>query len=381
MQFSTIIGQQAVKAKLVQTVRDNRISHALLFLGPEGCGALGLAIAYAQYINCTGRTAESEDSCGTCPSCHKFQQLAHPDLHFIYPVAATKDVPKKPISKNFLAKWRSLLAQRNAYVNLAHWYETIGIENKQGIINAEDCNEIIKTLSYKSYEAQYKVMIIWMVEKLFHAAAPKILKILEEPPDKTLFILIAEESGQIISTILSRTQLVKIRPLTDDELRSALINQYGFEPKKAHQATLFAKGNLVEALEFLSDEGSGDYFRLFMQWMRLCFKVKIDDLHAWVGETAKMGREKQKAFLATAAEILHECLAVKINGKDVLRREGEEAAFILNFSKTISARFIPEFARQLNEASYHIERNAHAGILFMDISLKINQVLKESARK
>lgn len=381
MQFSKIIGQQAVKAKLVQTVKENRISHAQLFLGPEGSGALGLAIAYAQFINCTGRNTESEDSCGTCPSCHKFEQLAHPDLHFVYPVAVTKDVPKKPISKNFVAKWRSLLAARNAYASLAHWYEAIGIENKQGIINAEDCNEIIKTLSYKSYEARYKVMIIWMVEKLFHAAAPKILKILEEPPDKTLFILIAEESGQIISTILSRTQLVKIRPLPDDELRSALIKQYGFEPPKAHQAALFAKGNLIEALEFLSDEGSGDYFKLFMQWMRLCFKIKIDDLHAWVGETSKMGREKQKAFLATASEILHECLAVKINGQSLLRREGEEATFILNFSKTISLAFIPEIARQLNEASYHIERNANAGILFMDISLKINQALQDSSRR
>jgi DNA polymerase III subunit delta' len=380
MQFAKIIGQQTVKEKLVQTVKESRISHAQLFLGPEGCGKLALAIAYAQFINCTGRSAEDKDSCGTCPSCHKFEQLAHPDLHFVYPVAATKDVPKKPISKNFIAKWRSLVLERNGYLKLAHWYDAIGIENKQGIINAEDCNEIIKTLSYKSYEGKYKVMIIWMVEKLFHAAAPKILKILEEPPDRTLFLLVAEEPGQIISTILSRTQLVKIPKLSDDDIRSTLIKNYGYEPKNAHRATLAAGGNLVEAIEISADEGSDEYFLQFRQWMRLCFKINISEISDWIAGIAKMGREKQKAFLANGSQILRECLAVKLHGEDVLRRDGEEREFILKFSKTISRQFIPDLNQELNEASYHIERNANPGILFMDLSLKIYQMLKSPAR-
>jgi len=380
MQFAKIIGQARVKERLVQTVKESRISHAQLFLGPEGCGKLAMAIAYAQFINCTGRSPESNDSCGTCPSCHKFEQLAHPDLHFIYPVAVTKDVPKKPISKNFAAKWRSLVLERNAYIKLPHWYDAIGIENKQGIINAEDCNEIIKTLSYKSYEAQYKVMIIWMVEKLFHAAAPKILKILEEPPDKTLFLLVAEEPGQIISTILSRTQLVKIGKLGDDDIRTALIKNYGVEPKNAHRATLLADGNLVEALENITENGSDEYFVHFRQWMRLCFRINVAEVSKWTAEINKMGREKQKAFLATGSQILRECLAVKLHGGESLRREGEERDFILNFSKTISNQFIPDVNQELNDASYHIERNANPNILFMDLSLKINRMLKSQGR-
>lgn len=376
MQFSKITGQQAVKERLIQTVRDSRISHAQLFLGPEGCGKLAMAIAYAQFINCTNRKIESTDSCGICPSCLKFEQLAHPDLHFVYPVAATKDVPKKPVSKNFIAKWRALLLDHKAYINLSNWYDTIGIENKQGIINAEDCNEIVRTLSYKSYEAKYKVMIIWMVEKLFHAAAPKILKILEEPPDNTLFILIAEEQGQIISTILSRTQLIKFKKLADEELRSTLMKVYGVEPKNAHRITLASDGNLITALSLLEDESPDDHFVQFRQWMRLCYYLKVSAIQDWISEINKIGREKQKAFLATGLEILHECLLVKQLGKEFIRREGEERKFILDFSGTISESFIPEISTKLNEASYHIERNANPGILFMDLSLTISRMLK-----
>lgn len=376
MQFSRVTGQQSIKNKLIQTVKESRISHAQLFLGPGGCGKLAMAIAYAQFINCTGRKPEDQDSCAKCSSCHKFEQLAHPDLHFIYPVAATREVPKKPVSKNFMNPWRSLLLEKNAYIKLPHWYEVMGIDNKQGIINAEDCNEIVKMLSYKSYEAQYKVMIIWMVEKLFHAAAPKILKILEEPPEKTLFLLVAEEQGQIISTILSRTQLVKFKKLGDDDIRSELINNHGIQPSQAHKATIAADGNLIDALEFLEDEGSDEYFIQFRQWMRLCFKFDTIAVNNWIGMMVKLGREKQKAFIAAALQILRECLSYKVQGEGSIRHEGEEREFIIGFSGVIPLRFISDLNQQLNEASYHIERNANPGILFMDLSLKISRMLK-----
>jgi len=268
------------------------------------------------------------------------------------------------------------LLNRKAYINLTHWYDMIGIENKQGIINADDCNEIVRTLSYKSYEAQYKVMIIWMVEKLFHAAAPKILKICEEPPDKTLFILIAKEQGQIISTILSRTQLVKFKKLTDEDLRTALMSVYGAETNKAHRATLASDGNLITALNLLEDESPDDHFIQFRQWMRLCYNLKVAAIQDWISEISKLGREKQKAFLATGLDILHECLLAKLLGEAALRREGEERKFILDFSETISDAFIPEMSSKLNAASYHIERNANPGILFMDLSLTLNRMLK-----
>ena len=194
--------------------------HAQLFLGPEGSGKLPLALAYAQYINCQNR--QEDDSCGHCPSCIKFNKLIHPDLHFVYPVSKTKDSSDKPTSKEFLKPWRELVLENNGYINLTDWYEKIDIEKKQGIINADDCNNIIKTLSYKSFESEYKIMIIWMVEKLFHSAAPKILKILEEPPEKTLFILISENPDIIINTILSRTQLVKIPKIANNDLYQEL---------------------------------------------------------------------------------------------------------------------------------------------------------------
>lgn len=186
MKFAQVIGQQAVKQRLIKTVKDNRVSHAQLFLGPEGSGKLALAVAYAQFINCSDRG--DNDSCGVCPSCIKYNKFIHPDLHFIFPTAATDKI-EKPVSLDFIASWREMLLETRCYSDLPTWYEKIGIERKLAIINVRDCSEILKKLSYKSYEAEYKVMIIWMVEKLFHAAAPKILKILEEPLKKHFLFL------------------------------------------------------------------------------------------------------------------------------------------------------------------------------------------------
>ncbi len=247
MRFKDVIGQGPVKQRLIKTVKDNRVSHAQLFLGPEGSGKLALAIAYAQYINCTNKSPD--DSCGTCPSCIKYSKLIHPDLHFIYPTAPLEKL-EKPISLDFIAKWRELLTDTRCYLDLPAWYEKIGIERKQAIINTRDCSEILKTLSYKSYEAEYKVMIIWMVEKLFHAAAPKILKILEEPPDKTLFILVSENQEQILKTILSRTQLIKIPSIDEDVLIESLIGE-GYEQSRVNDAVRISGGNYLEANRLL----------------------------------------------------------------------------------------------------------------------------------
>ena len=270
MKFSEIPGNKQIKNNLIQTVLDQRVSHAQLFFGPEDSAKLPLAIAYAQFINCTDKQgtglkeftnddlrilnslASGIDSCGVCPSCVKYQKLVHPDLHFIYPVATTKRVIKKPQSKHFIEEWRAFLLENNFESGLQNWYEAIGIENKQGIINADDCNEIITTLSYKSYESDYKVMIIWMVEKLFYSAAPKILKILEEPPEKTLFILISEEPDQIIKTILSRTLMVKI-------------------PKST-------------ASRNIKNEDDTEHFITFRQWMRGCYGGKIAELIRFASE-------------------------------------------------------------------------------------------------
>jgi DNA polymerase-3 subunit delta' len=365
MLFQEIPGQEKIKAKLIQTVLDQRVSHAQLFYGPEGSGKLALAIAYAQFINCTGKVLPpfpgegrggvvadlrdegrggAIDSCGVCPSCVKYQKLIHPDLHFMYPVATTKKVSKHPISKKFLEDWRPFLIGNNYKVTLQGWYEAIDIENKQGIINAEDCNDLITTLSYKSYESEYKVMIIWMVERLFHSAAPKILKILEEPPDKTLFILVAEEPGQIISTILSRTLMVRI-PATD-------------------------------AQSPVTPEEDLQFFDTFRHWMRQCYSANVPELIAFAGETGKSGRERQKSFLLYSLGMIGACSDFNHRG---IARNGvsrEEIEFLQKFSPFIRAAALPEFNELFNSAIFHVERNAHGPTLFLDLSLKIVRIFK-----
>jgi len=374
MLFKEIIGQINVKQKLIQTVKDNRVSHAQLFFGPEGSGALGLAIAYAQYINCSNKS--ENDSCGVCPSCLKYQKLIHPDLHFIYPIATTKSVTRKPQSKNFLNEWREILLN-NYYITLFDWVEYIGIENKQGIINAEDCNEVIKTLSLKSYESEYKVMIIWMVEKLFHAAAPKLLKIIEEPPEKTLFILVSENTDLVLNTILSRTQLINVPHLTDTDLYYALVEKNDCDPSLARKITNIVYGNYKEALKLIGENEDEKYnFNYFSQWMRFCYKYSIPEIFNWVDEISKIGREKQKRFFIYALRIIRECLLVNFKTLSIVKLDGYEAEFVDKFSPFINTVNCLNITEHLNESIYYIERNANPKILFFNLSLKMAKMLK-----
>jgi DNA polymerase-3 subunit delta' len=378
MRFAEVIGQRTVKQRLIKTVKDNRVSHAQLFLGPEGSGKLALAIAYAQYINCTNKTGN--DSCGTCPSCIKYNKLVHPDLHFIFPTANTSEL-EKPISRDFIAKWRELLIETRCYIDLPSWYEKIGIERKQAIINTRDCSEILKTLSYKSYEAEYKVMIIWMVEKLFHAAAPKILKILEEPPDKTLFILVSENQELIIKTILSRTQLIKIPKIDDDELSEALVNEQ-HEPARINDAIKIAGGNYLEAkrLILMSDEDVLNFI-WFTNWMRLCFGSKVLETMEFISEISKVSRDQQKSFLCYTLRMIRQSMLVNTNSNELVRLNNDESGFIYGSG---SKRFYPYthsqnvqlIADELNNSIYHIERNANPAILFLDLSFKLGNFLK-----
>lgn len=354
LRFGEIPGNQTIKEKLVRTVSDQRVSHAQLFFGPEESDKLALAIAYAQYINCTGRDIPSmdfgdagdlpKDSCGTCPSCVKYQKLVHPDLHFIYPVNTTPVVKSKPRSRYFTEQWRKFLFETNYSGSLLDWYDAIGIENKQGIINADDCNEIITTLSYKSYESEYKVMVLWMVERLYHGAAPKLLKILEEPPDKTLFILVTEDPSQVISTILSRTLMVKIPA----------------------SATSRAVASDVDNAEFPA----------FRQWMRDCFSGKVPALLQFTTDISKAGRERQKSFLSYALRTTGICIAFNYTGKVPGNVTPDEAEFIRKFAPQIRPEAMPAFGTLLNDAIFHIERNAHPGALFLDLSLKFIELFK-----
>lgn len=376
MLFSDIIGQQQVKQQLLRTAIQGRISHAQLFLGESGYGVLALALAYAQYINCKSRTPE--DACGTCPSCIKYKKIAHPDLHFIFPVASTKEYTGSVTSKTFISEWRSLL-QSNLYFDLADWYNQINIENKQGIINAEDCNEILRILNYKSYESEYKVMIIWMVERLFHAAAPKLLKILEEPPEKTLFILIGENQDALLSTILSRTQILRIPRIENESLLGYLVNECGCEEGRARQFVLNSEGNLIKASRLISEDESRDYnFQQFKNWMRMCYAKNLVDVSSWVSEIATIGRERQKAFLIFALNLVRNCFIKAYMPNQINKLEPAEIDFINKFSPFIHHQNINQLVEELQSAMYYIERNANAKMVFLDASLRVILLLKKA---
>lgn len=385
MKFSDIIGQQPIKNYLVNTVKNSRVSHAQLFFGPEGCGKLALAIAYAQFISCTNRQfygSESSlagDSCGVCPSCVKYNKLVHPDIHFFYPVTTTKDVKSKPKSIDFVQAWRETLIGNDYYLSLNDWYETIGVENKQGIINAEDCDEIVHKLSLKPYEAEYKIILIWMVEKLYHAAAPKILKILEEPPEKTLFILISEKQEQIINTIVSRTQMVKIPRLSQKDINNTLISKFDISEIKARKISNLADGNFVFAKAQLDEDDDENFnYRTVRKWLQLCYGLSSNqklELIKLIDDIAKIGREKQKSLFGYSLKVIRNSTIISQGNAKIVKMDEEESEFITKFSNILNTQRIPLLADEFNKAMYHIERNANPKILFMNLSFVLHRIL------
>lgn len=374
MLFKNIIGQTIIKQRLIQTANEGRISHALLFLGPEGSGNLALAIAYAQYITC--ETRNNEDACGVCPSCVKYEKLIHPDLHFVYPVATTKSVTQSPVSDDFIKEWRDIILY-NPYISPSRWYETIGVENKQGIINKFESAEIVKKLSLKTFEAEYKVMIIWMPEKMNHVAANKLLKILEEPPDKTLFILVSENTSLMLQTILSRCQLIKIPKIKQADLVQGLIQKFNMPEKQAANIAHVADGNYIQALEIIETQ-SEDHanFNMFTQLMRMSYARSIPEIVDWIEEVSRMGREKQKSFLKYALRLIRENLMLNQEQNNLAFLTNAEAGFSEKFSPYINPNNVFQITQELNKAHNDIEHNAYSKIVFMDLSLKLVKVIR-----
>ena len=376
MLFSQIIGHEDIKAKLIQSVKENRVAHAQLFLGQEGTGKLALAIAYAQYINCTNRG--EHDSCGVCPSCKKFNALAHPDLHFIFPTTTNKNVKKDPESDLFLAEWREYLEKCETYADLSSWYNALDVENKQGAINVRDAATIMRKLNLKAYEAEYKVAIIWMAEKLNVQSANKLLKVLEEPPEKTLFILISENQEELLTTIRSRTVLMKIPKLTLDEVQNALVNKFGCDYNVARNAAVLANGNWILAQSYINDqEDEKLYFQSFQKWMRYCFRFSASELIDFIANDIKsLGREKQKEFLAYGLNFFHNALLMNNGLSDNVLLPEDEKAFLKNFAPFISNNNIDLITELFEESINQIERNGNASLIFLDDSYKIFNYFK-----
>ncbi|MEA3503641.1 MAG: DNA polymerase III subunit delta [Bacteroidota bacterium] len=373
MKFKDIIGLEKTKKHLIQTVTDNRISHTQLFLGQKGSGNLALAIAYAQYINCTNK--QNNDSCGTCASCIKFEKLIHPDLHFIFPVAKLKGMKDASSQDDFfLSKWREISYDKNYHFTLNEWYEKMGIENKQGSINTHDAKSVVKTLMYKSYESEYKIMLIWMPELLHISAAPRLLKIIEEPPKKTLFLLVAESTDKIIKTILSRAQIVKIPNYNESDIEKYFSTKTS--PQKAKEAAYLANGSIVEARRVINvSETEKYYFESFRKWMRSCFKADFLAITDFVNEISKQVRERQKSFLHYSLKLIRYCIIKNYSGDELIRLAGEEKKFVSDFSPFINDKNVEQLYEEINTAMYYIERNAKSEIVFTNLSIKITKLI------
>lgn len=384
MKFSEIPGQLRIKNHLIQTVLNDRISHAQLFTGPSGSGKLALAIAFAQFINCTDRQVYDNgglkgDSCGKCPSCVKYAKLAHPDLHFFFPVAINKE-KKEALSAEYINDWREYLIKNRYFPEQQEWYDFIQIENKQGIITAKDCNEMIRLLGYKSYESEFKVVIIWHAEKIFHSAAPKILKILEEPPDKTLFLLVTENTDHMLNTILSRTQILKIPRYSDREVVEDIQPRFNLTEAEARKIALLCEGDLKLAESLVDEkEADADNFRTLQEWLRLCFKKDVPGLVKYSDELAKIGRERQKALLGYALRVTRRCLLFHYRLDALVKLDGEEFTFVQKLSPFINPANGQSIADEFNKAIFHVERNANPKILFTDLSLKLTGLMQNKA--
>ncbi len=407
MQFKEIIGQIETKQHLIQMYKQNRLSHALLFLGKEGSGALSLARAFAQYIVCEKVNGKSDnnnqsgaslfgdepveevvteditnDSCGVCLACQKAAKLIHPDIHFSFPtITIKKDRPT--ISNDLLVKWREFV-QLHPYGNSYDWLQFIQAENKQGNINAAECNEINRMLSLKSFEAEYKILIMWMPE-LLGKEGNKLLKLIEEPPPNTLFLFVAQNEQLILQTILSRTQLIKIPSLSNSEIATALVNREGLENDKAIQIAGMSEGNYHEALNQLQHI-EDNWEVVLRDWLNTILKTGPAAQVKWIEEIAKIGREKQKQFLRYFNHLLEQAIRIRVMGdsfQDVSSSLNENQIAINDFAIKIN-RFCDiaqqeAIIKEIDTATYHIERNANAKILFHSLTIKLYHIIRNKS--
>ncbi|MGC1390326.1 MAG: DNA polymerase III subunit delta [Bacteroidales bacterium] len=375
MNFSQIPGQKEIKAKLLRSVKEERVSHAQLFAGPEGCGSMALALAYARYISCENRT--DFDSCGTCKSCVKYEKIIHPDLHFVFPVIKGKKA-SDPVSDNYLVEWREFL-KRSPYFSLNNWMDSIEVGNAQGMIFASEASEIIKKLSLKTFESDFKIMIIWLPEKMHQATANKLLKMIEEPPEKTLFLLVSDEPDKVIPTILSRCQLVKIPSFKSSDIEKYLFERFKIAGEKAEDISRVSNGNITRAIELCENEDSSlANLERFKSLMRFAWKRDILSIINWSEEIATTGREAQKNFISFSMRILRENLMLSLDQQknSLVFLTGEEATFSGNFHPFINENNIYPLIEEFNLVYSHIESNGNAKIIFLDLALKVIRLIR-----
>lgn len=400
MHFSEVIGQTALKEKLIALVSDNRLGHALLFLDPHGGGGLPLALALAQYLVCekyrkASGPAEAapslfgmeepavvpqipSDSCGTCPSCLKAAGMVHPDIHFTFPVVNKKsNSGYGPVSKDYISDFRNFILKQ-PYANEYEWLQYIGAENRQGNITSDETKEILHNMHLKSFESGYKITIIWKPEALRNEGN-KLLKIIEEPPPHSLFILVAGQDQLILPTILSRTQLIKVPALTAVEIAAALEERENIPEEQAKQLAMISGGNYFSALQLLRD-ASEDLDTTLRNWLNLIIKNNLPQQIQWLDTIARFGREKQKQFLLYFLHMLHHAIRLEALGIDHVNKEGTEsanklAAALNRFDLSQKA----EMAALMETNIYHIERNANAKILFHALTIRLYHIIRNKS--
>jgi DNA polymerase-3 subunit delta' len=374
MKFSDIPGQKEIISKLIGSVRSERVSHAQIFSGPEGCGSLALALAYGKYVSCENRS--QHDSCGTCKSCVKYEKLIHPDLHFVFPVIKDKKL-NEPVSDNYIEQWRDFVRQ-SPYFGLNKWLESIEVGNAQGLIFASEASEIMKKLGLKAFESDFKVMIIWLPEKMHLATANKLLKLIEEPPEKTLFLLVSDEPDKVVPTILSRCQLVKIPSFTTGDISAYLTERFRIHKAKADDISRVSNGNINRAIELCENEDSSLLnLERFKNLMRFAWKRDIVSVIGWSEEMASIGREPQKSFLSFSLRLTRENLMLTLDQlkNSLVFMTGEEAEFSSKFHPFINQENIYSITEELDKAFAHIESNGNAKIIFLDLGLKITRLI------
>jgi len=372
MNFKDIPGKEAEKQFLLANAKEDRLAHAQLFLGRTGSGQLPLALAFASYLLCTNRS--ENDSCGECSACLKSQKFIHPDIHFSFPVVKKDGKNRNETTSNdFLREWRSILS-RNPFLDMKTWLHSLSLENGQANINVKECVEIVKKLGLKTFEAEYKILIMWMPEYLRNEGN-RLLKLIEEPPENTIILLVAEKQEEILNTILSRVQLLKVNPFTDDEIRYYLEHSRGVSQENSDQFIGIAAGNMNTAIN-LATQDSVNYSDSLFQWLRVAYKMEPVEMSKWIGEMSGWGRENQKNFLEYGLHFFREYLFYLNTNKNTLRLNEYEKSIAQKMTSLLDISKTEQLILILNDCISAIERNANAKILFLADSLTIGRVMR-----
>ena len=372
--FRDVVGQEEVKQLLMSSVRGGKMPHALLLTGAEGSGKLPLALALARYLLCQNRSAD--DACGTCPSCRMMDRLAHPDLHFVFPIVRKK-AGKDSVCDDYLPQWREML-ERSAYVGLPQWMEKMDAGNQQPQIYVRESDEIQRKLSLKSSQGGYKVMVIWLPEKMNVECANKLLKLLEEPPAKTVFLLVSEQPDMLLATIVSRTQRISLHPLADEEIGRFLRERCGLMEEDARDIARRSSGSLLKALENIQlSEENQLCFELFVNLMRTAYRRDIRALKAWGEQVAGMGRERQKNLLEYCQRMVRESFVTNFHRPEMVYMNPGEEQFAVRFSPFINERNIFPIMALLEEAQVHVEQNVNPKMVFFDMALRMIVEMKQ----